>query len=161
MPKQELEQKKPEKHQEEEHETLVRILGYDVPGSRNIMAGLTRIKGVSWALSNAICISLNIDKSKKISGLSKDEIKKIEGFILNPQIPDFMKNRRKDPETGLTTHQSGVNLEMKKEFDIKRMKKMKSYKGIRHSLKQPVRGQRTRSHFRSRGKAVGVTKKAK
>ena len=50
---------------------------------------------------------------------------------------------------------------MKREFDIKRMKKIKSYKGARHSAGQPVRGQRTRSHFRSRGKAVGVTKKAK
>jgi small subunit ribosomal protein S13 len=47
---------------------------------------------------------------------------------------------------------------MVKEFDIKRMKQIKSYKGMRHSLKQPVRGQRTRSHFRTTGVAVGVKK---
>jgi len=37
------------------------------------------------------------------------------------------------------------------------LKKMKSYKGWRHSLGQPVRGQRTRSHFR-KGSAIGVMK---
>ena len=47
-----------------------------------------------------------------------------------------------------------------KEFDIKRMKKMRSYKGIRHASGLPVRGQRTKSHFRKKGKnkAVGVSK---
>ena len=71
-----------------------------------------------------------------------------------------MKNRRSDPETGVTSHLYGSDLDMKKEFDIKRMKKIKSYKGIRHTMKLPVRGQRTRSHFRKGGKAVGVMKKA-
>ncbi len=47
---------------------------------------------------------------------------------------------------------------MRKEFDVKRMKQIRSYKGVRHSLKQPVRGQRTRSHFRTTGVAVGVKK---
>jgi len=46
------------------------------------------------------------------------------------------------------------------EFDIKRLKKIKSYRGLRHVLGQPVRGQRTRGHFR-KNKAVGVTGKAK
>ena len=101
-----------------------------------------------------------MDKNKKISELSKPEIEKIESFFKNMQIPDFLKNRRLDPETGETKHYLGTDLDMKKEFDIKKMKKIKSYKGIRHSLGQPVRGQRTRSHFRQRGKAVGVKKKS-
>ena len=45
------------------------------------------------------------------------------------------------------------------EIDIKKMIKMKSYKGTRHTSGLPVRGQRTRSHFRKSGVAMGVKKK--
>ena len=145
---------------EDSNEILVRIYGYDVPGSRNLYAGLTRIKGISWAISNAICLGLNIPKSKKIAELSKDDINRIEEFLDNPNIPDFLKNRRKDRETGQTAHFYGTDLDMKRDFDIKRLREIKSYKGIRHALKLPVRGQRTRSHFRTH-KTVAVGKKAK
>ncbi len=153
-------EKKPQE-KKEEHETLIRILGCDIPGSKNLYTGLTKIKGVSWTFSNAVCSSLKLDKSMKISELSKPQIEQIQSFISNPEIPNFLKNRRSDPETGETSHQTGTNLDMKKEFDIKRLKKIRSYKGIRHMQKLPVRGQRTRSHFRKGGRAVGVTKKAK
>lgn len=146
-----------------EHETLIRILGYDIPGSKNIYLGLTYIKGISWALSNAICIKLNIPRSKRISELKKEEILKIEEFLKQLPVPDYLKNRRFDPETGETKHFYGTDLEMKKEFDIKKLIKMRSYKGIRHASGQPVRGQKTRSHFRSRKnkKTTGIKKKEK
>jgi small subunit ribosomal protein S13 len=51
---------------------------------------------------------------------------------------------------------------MKKEFDVRRLKKIRSYRGLRHALGQPTRGQRTRSHFRARGKkkaTIGVKRK--
>ncbi len=150
-------QKRPEK--EQESEILVRILGFDIPGSKNIYAGLTRIKGISWTLSNAICLKLNFPKSKKIGELSKDDIKKIEEFLKNLNVYDFLKNRQKDIETGKTTHHYGSNLDMRRDFDIKRLREIKCYRGIRHALKQPVRGQRTRSHFRKRGQAMGIKKK--
>lgn len=149
-------QKKPE-----EEETLIRILGHDIPGSKNIFSGLTRIKGVSWSISNAICFKLNISKLKKISSLTKDEIHKIETFLHEMHVPDFLKNRRFDPETGETKHFLGTDLEMKREFDVKRLIKIKSYRGIRHASGQPVRGQRTRAHFRNKKnkQAVGLKKK--
>ena len=144
----------------ENTETLVRIFGYDIPGSRNLYVGLTRIKGISWALSNAVLLKLGYSRTKKISELSKDEIQKIEATVRAMPVPDFMKNRRNDEETGKTTHLLTTDLDMQKDFDIKKMKKMKSYKGVRHSLKLPVRGQRTRSHFRAKGRvAVTVQKK--
>lgn|SRR3989338_201735 len=142
-----------------EEDIIVRIMGYDIPGSKNIYTGLTRIKGVSWSISNAVCYKLKFDKSKKISDLTKDEIKNIEDFMEKFEISDFLKNRRADHETGETSHYLGSDLDMKKEFDIKRLIKMKSYRGLRHSLKQPVRGQRTRSHFRKKGRAVGIKRK--
>ena len=73
-------------------------------------------------------------------------------------IKEFFKNRRLDIETGESTHKIGSDLDITKDFDIRRMKKMRSYKGIRHIQGQPVRGQRTRSHFRVRGKSTGVRK---
>ena len=162
--KQEKKQKepKPEKPkyvQEDDHEELIRIMGYDIPGSKNIYTGLTKIKGVSWSVSNAICKALNLPRSKKILDLSPKDIENIEESLKNLSMPNFMKNRRADIETGETSHFYGIDLDFKKDFDIKRMKKTKSYKGIRHIAKLPVRGQRTKSHFRERGKAVGVNKK--
>ena len=88
--------------------------------------------------------------------MSKDEIKKVEEVLSNLNIFPFLKNRRLDPETGETEHLCGSDLDMTKEFDIKRLRKIRSYRGIRHSSGQPVRGQRTKSHFRKRGQAVGV-----
>ena len=143
----------------EENEVLIRILGFDIPGSKNLYAGLTRIKGVSWTISNAICLKLGFPRSKKVSELSKEDIKKIEKFLEELPVYDFLKNRRTDIETGQTDHFFGTDLDMKRDFDIKRLREIKSYKGIRHALKQPVRGQRTRSHFRKRGVAMGVKKK--
>jgi len=152
---------KPE-HQEKE-EKIIRILSTDVPGNKQVYAGLTRIKGVSWSLSNAVCRVLGISKERKIVSLNEQEIKKISEFIKNPKLPDFMLNRRKDFEAGKSLHLIGSDLDLIKEFDIKRLKKIRSYRGLRHALGQPVRGQRTRSHFRTRGKkkAVGVMNKPK
>ena len=157
--KPEVAQKKRPEQTIDEHETLVRILGYDLPGSRNLYAGLTRIKGISWAISNATCLKLGFPKNKKVSELSKPEIQKIETFLKNLPVYDFLKNRRADVETGQTAHFFGADLEMKRDFDIKRLREIKSYRGVRHALKQPVRGQRTRSHFRKKGRAMGVKKK--
>jgi small subunit ribosomal protein S13 len=156
------EKKKPElsgREKELASEVLVRIFGYDIPGSRNLYTGLTRIKGISWAISNAICLKLKFPRSKKIGELTKPEIAKIEEFLEKLPIYDFMKNRRSDAETGETAHFYSTDLDMKRDFDIKKLREIKSYRGIRHALKQPVRGQRTRSHFRKKGRAMGVKKK--
>ena len=154
------EQKQVEKRPQEkfEDEILVRVLGKDISGSKNIHVGLTKIKGVSWTISNIVCLKLGFQKDRKISTLSKDEIQKIEKFLKDMPISDYLKNRRGDVESGLTSHRTGTDLDITKDFDIRRMKKMRSYKGIRHTQGQPVRGQRTRSHFRIRGKAVGAKK---
>jgi small subunit ribosomal protein S13 len=148
---------------EPEPETLVRIMGFDVPGGKHLYVGLTKIKGISWAISNAICVKLKLDKKKKIGDLSKEDIKKIEDFLKDLDVPKYLKNRRYDLETGENRHLFGNDLDMRKDFDIKRLMKMKSYKGVRHSSKLPVRGQRTRANFRSRAnkRTVGVKRKKK
>jgi len=143
---------------EEDNEVIVRILGQDVLGSKNVFTGLTRIKGISWGISNLICTKLKLDKKTKISELNKEQIKNVELALKKLDAPDYLKNRRKDIDTGDDNHLVGVDLEMRRDFDIKRLKQIKSYRGMRHSLKLPVRGQKTRSHFRKSGIAVGVKK---
>ena len=73
-----------------------------------------------------------------------------------------MLNRQKDFEVGKNKHLVGSDLDLRKEFDIKRLKKIKSYRGLRHLVGLPMRGQRTRSHFRkNRSKGAGIKKKPK
>ncbi len=152
---------KVKKGRPDEHlaETLIRIYSKDIPGDRPLYVGLTYIKGISWSISNAMCHLLKLDKRMKISELNKEQIDKIEAFLQKPQLYDYLKNHQRDYESGESKHILTNELDMTREFDIKRMKQIKSYKGMRHSLKQPVRGQRTRSHFRTVGVAVGVKKK--
>ena len=149
--------KKPEAEKEIIEEALVRILSTDIPGNANVYAGLTRIKGISWAFSNATCLSLKIDKSKKVKDLSEKELAAITEFIKNPKIPQWMLNRRNDMETGESKHLLTNDLDYARDNDVRFMKKIKSYKGWRHATGQPVRGQRTKSHFRH-GSSVGVAK---
>lgn len=139
---------------------LVRIANADLEGKKQVYYGLTKIHGVSYSYSNAVCSVLNIDKAKKIGELSESEIKQLEETIRNPaSLPSFLYNRRKDVDEGKDTHLTTSSLKLKIEFDIKRMKRLKVYRGIRHSQGQPVRGQRTKSHFRT-GSSVGVMKRA-
>ena len=108
-------------------------------------------------MSNAVCLSLGIDKKKKVSTLNEQEMGAITAFIKNPKVPEWMLNRRKDFETGESKHLLTNDLDYAKDNDIRLMKKIKSYKGWRHATGQPVRGQRTKSHFRH-GSSVGVAK---
>ena len=154
--KQEIKEKKPAISEEK----IIRIMSKDVRGGMSLYAGLTKIKGISWAMSAAICRALGIDRKKKIQELSQAEIKKVEEFASNPKLPDFLMNRRKDLESGEDKHLTSSDLDLQKEFDIKRLKKMKSYKGVRHVAGLPLRGQRTRSNFRkNRRKGAGIRKK--
>lgn len=145
-----------------EDERVIRILTEDIEGRKKIYVGLTSIKGVSWGLSNAVCEILKIDKKRKIGSLTTEEIKKISEFIKNSSVPTYLKNRKKDFETGEDKHYVGTDLELRKEFDIKRLKKIKSYRGFRHMSGLPVRGQRTKAHFRkNKSRGVGIKKKQK
>lgn len=143
-------------------EKVIRILSKDIEGAMKVYVGLTKIKGISWSASNAILKTLKIDKNRKIGSLTQDEIKKLTDFIKNPTLPKHIYNRKKDFETGEDKYFVGSDLELRTEFDIKRLKKIKSYKGLRHTLGLPLRGQRTRSHFRkNRKKGSGMRVKEK
>ncbi len=139
---------------------LIRIANTDIHGKKQVYYGLTDIYGVSYSFANALCQILNLEKKRKIGSLNENEVKDIEATITHPEkIPVWLRNRRKETETGSDVHAIGSNLRLMQEFDVRRLKKIKSYRGIRHGLGLPVRGQSTKAHFRH-GKAVGVVKKA-
>ena len=151
----------PEEKQELKY--FVRIANTDLDGNKSIKLALTKIKGIGFMFSNAILNTTSIEKTKKTGYLSDEEAAKIENVIKDPSkfgIPSWLLNRKKDPEDNADKHLIGPNLTFTQDNDIKMMKKIKSYKGVRHSLGQPVRGQRTKSNFRkNKGKVMGVKKK--
>ena len=145
----------------EEFKHLVRIARKDIKGDKTIENALADIRGVGKAFSRAVGISMNLDLDQKIGNLSDDEINKIEEGIKDPKslnIPDWMLNRRNDYETGETGHLIESDLMMALREDLNRMKKTRSYKGRRHEVGLPVRGQRTKSTFR-KGSSVGVRRR--
>jgi small subunit ribosomal protein S13 len=80
---------------------------------------------------------------------------------LNPVkngIPAYMVNRKKDLRTGEDKHVIGNQLDITVRRDIDRMKRIRSYKGVRHHLHLKVRGQRTKSTGRH-GLVIGVMRK--
>jgi small subunit ribosomal protein S13 len=144
----------------EDDVTLVRVLGKDIRGDIKLATALTKIRGISWAFSNAVCKILKLDKSKRVQDVDKKEMDKIEAFVKNPEVPGFLKNRRKDFDDGEDKHVSGVDLKLRTEFDVKRLRKIRSYKGARHAVNLPVRGQRTKANFRrNRKPSVASAKK--
>ena len=149
--------------QKQELKYFVRIANTDLDGNKQIHLALTKVKGVGFMLANAILNAAGIEKTKKAGYLPDIDVGKIDEIIKDPLkfgIPVWLFNRKNDPEDGTNKHLAGSALTFTQDNDIKIMKKIKSYKGIRHSLGLPVRGQRTRSNFRkNKGKVMGVKKK--
>lgn len=143
---------------EDDFKHLVRISRKDVNGNKTIEQALTEIKGVGISLSTAICRTLDLDSNAQIGYINDEDVLKIEGILDNPQeydVPVWMLNRREDYETGDNIHLIESDLDMTLRDDLNRMKKTRSYKGRRHEVGLPVRGQRTKSTFRH-SSSVGV-----
>ncbi len=155
-----VKEKKKFEKKEQDDVCLVRVVGKDIRGDIKLVSALTKIKGISWAFSNAVCKILKLDKNKRIQDFDKKELSKVEEFIKNPDVPGFLKNRQKDFDDGKDKHISGTDLKLRTEFDVKRMRKIRSYRGSRHAANLPVRGQRTRSNFRrNRKPSVAASKR--
>ena len=142
--------------------SIVRVIGTDVDGEKPVYRAVMKIKGIRYSMSKAICNVAQLEPRKKLIDLDQKELERLEAVIKDPlkfNIPIYFLNRRRDIQTGKDMHLTGMDLTVAKRFDIQRHVDMKTYRGWRHMLGQPVRGQRTRSSFRGTGKAVGVLKK--
>ena len=142
---------------------IIRIANTDVKGHKAVVVAMTKIKGVGPIFANAICKLANVQRTKKAGLLDSGEVQRLTDVIQNPdkyKIPVWMYNRRNDIETGKDKHLLMADLDFTVQQDIRRMQKIKSYRGMRHASGLPVRGQRTKGNFRkNRGKAVGVKRK--
>lgn len=140
---------------------IVRIVDTDLKGEDKVAYALARIRGIGFNTSYAILRSCNVDPETRVGYLQESEIKRIEEALstISTRFPPYLLNRRKDPFTGNNTHLLGSDLVVGMKMDIDHMKKIKSWKGIRHSLGLKVRGQCTRTTGRF-GTAVGVVRKA-
>ncbi|MBI4019758.1 MAG: 30S ribosomal protein S13 [Candidatus Aenigmarchaeota archaeon] len=139
---------------------IIRLVEANLDGRRPVSVAIRNIPGVSFMFSNAVAKVSGLE-DKKLGDLSEHQMKMLEDIITNPakySIPLWLYNRRTDPVTGKDMHMTASTLDLTTKMDINEMKKIKSYKGVRHSLGLPVRGQRTRSTGRQ-GKTVGVKRK--
>tara|TARA_Y100000310_G_C20598760_1_gene771891 strand:- start:885 stop:1394 length:510 start_codon:yes stop_codon:yes gene_type:complete len=148
---------------------LVRVINTDLDGSKPILYAMRKIKGVNYMFANMVLGIANIPNETKAGALADEQVKKIEDILKNPEkydVPLWMLNRRNDYETGEDKHILTADIDFNRAIDVKRLRRTKSYVGLRHGSGHPVRGQRTKSNFRrskstSKGKStVGVAKKA-
>lgn len=135
---------------------IIRIKGTDVVSDKKLGIALTAITGVDYNLSRAILHVAGMDHNSLVENLSEKDIEKLETIIDTPiksGIPAWLLNRRNDYVTGDDMHLTGSDIRLTLRDDVNRLRKIRAYKGIRHELGLPVRGQRTKSSFRKGGVA--------
>ena len=107
----------------------MRILGITVPDEKRLEIGLTVLFGIGIPTARKILKQVNIDMGKKAKDLTPEEENKIRAIIEGMKI-----------EGNLKREISG---------NIKRLKDIKTYRGVRHMKRLPVRGQRTKTNSRT------------
>ncbi len=141
---------------------LVRVASTDLEGQKSMLYALTKIKGVDVSFANAVLSVSGVPKDKKAGVLEDSEVEKLNKVFADPsghKIPAWIYNRRRDYETGKDMHIMSGDLDFTKENDIKRLKKTKSNRGMRHAWNLPLRGQRTKSNFRRNKKKLTGSKR--
>ncbi|HOB17371.1 MAG TPA: 30S ribosomal protein S13 [Candidatus Methanoculleus thermohydrogenotrophicum] len=145
---------------EEEIRYFVRIRNTDLDGTKAVHIALTGIKGIGRHTSRTIATLAGVDPHAVLGKLDDESIGRIASVVdtYTEQVPEWMVNRPKDVYTGEPRHLLGTDLTMANNDDVNRMRKMRSYRGIRHETGQKVRGQRTKSSGRT-GMIVGVSRR--
>ena len=161
--KQDNKKQEPKKQdaKKENFQYIVRIAGKDLDGERSVELALSDLKGIGPRLAQIITRKLNINGKTKIGELPEEETDRIRDYVESKEyegVPVWAKNHRRDAVNGEDLNLVSNDLDIIIQDDINLMKKMKSYRGIRHELGKKVRGQRTRSNGR-RGLTVGVQRK--
>jgi len=122
---------------------MARISGIDLPKNKRGEIGLTYIYGIGRSMAQHILDQAGIDYNKKVNEWNDDELNKIRGII-----------------TDSVKVEGALRSEV--QLNIKRLTDIGSYRGIRHRIGLPVRGQRTKNNTRTRkGKRKTVANKKK
>lgn len=122
---------------------MARIAGVDLPRDKRVEVGLTYIFGIGRKTSNNILAAAGINPDTRIKDLTEDEINSLRKII--------------DSD-----HNVEGDLRREIALNIKRLKEIRCYRGLRHIKGLPVRGQKTKTNARTRKgpkKTVGRKKK--
>ena len=110
---------------------MARIAGVDLPREKRVEIGLTYIYGIGRVTSNKILEATGVSPDVRVKDLSEDDVAKIRDYIEN------------------NIHVEG-DLRREVMMDIKRLKDIGCYRGVRHRKGLPVRGQSTKQNARTR-----------
>ncbi|TSC65373.1 MAG: small subunit ribosomal protein S13 [Candidatus Berkelbacteria bacterium Gr01-1014_85] len=115
---------------------MARIAGVNIPNQKNLEIGLSYLFGVGRNNAKVIVEACNLDLARKIGQLTDEEIEKLRQYI--------------DQHIKVEG-----DLKMEINSNIKRLKEIGAYRGVRHARNLPVHGQRTKTNARTkRGKKV-------
>ncbi len=122
---------------------MPRIVGTDIPDNKRLEISLMYIYGIGRHLSNEIIKRLNLNPDLRANKLSQDDIAKLNQLISSEYVVEG-------------------DLRRQVQNNIKRLISIHSYRGLRHRVGLPVRGQRTRTNSRTRkGRRKTVANKKK
>ena len=122
---------------------MARIAGVNIPTQKKLGVALTYVYGIGNKLSKDVCAKANVDSGMRVQDLSESEIKNVSDVISSSFLV----------EGDLRREVSG---------NIKRLKDLGTYRGVRHRKNLPVRGQRTHTNARTKkGKAIAIAGKKK
>ncbi len=144
-----------------EFRQILRVSGTNVDGTKRLIYGLTKIRGIGPSYATAVVRASELRPEMRMGDLSEADVQKLEDVMKDPAkygLPPRLFNRRKGFETGRDSHLIGADLALSVKTDVDFMTDIRTWKGVRHSLGLKVRGQRTRTTGR-KGRAVGVAKK--
>ena len=117
---------------------MARIAGVNIPEGKRIEASLQYVYGIGLTRSQDILEKTNIDPSKRTKDLTESELTELREYITKNYTIE-----------GDLRRETNVN--------ISRLKAINAYRGIRHKLGLPTRGQRTKTNSRTkRGKRISV-----
>lgn len=122
---------------------MTRISGIDLPNNKRGMIGLTYIFGIGKSTAKKILSIAEVDENKKINEWNDQEINRIRKTVID--------NVKTEGE-----------LRSEYQLNIKRLMDIGCYRGIRHRMGLPLRGQKTKNNSRTRkGKRKTVPNKKK
>jgi small subunit ribosomal protein S13 len=109
---------------------MARIAGINVPVQKHTVIGLTAIYGVGLTRARQICADAGVKEDLKIRDLSEDQVESLRTEVAKLAVEG--------------------DLRREVSMDIKRLKDLGCYRGVRHRRGLPLRGQRTKTNARTR-----------
>ena len=110
---------------------MPRLMGVDIPNDKQTQYSLTYLYGVGLKTAREVCHRLQIDPTRKASDLNEEEVSKLATLLESEYTVEGPLRRQL---TG----------------NISRLREVKAYRGLRHRMSLPVRGQRTKTNARTR-----------